>query len=94
MHTDNVAHIELKIKKNVVMLCRIVLKLGSVIDSAEVLSHRVDGRTIGSLVEPHDRIGLNRMTRLDNPVFRLNLYRYLIILNRIEPVTRLLQKLK
>ena len=72
----------------------IVLKLGSAIDSVEALSHLVDGRTIESLVEPHDKIRLNRMTRLDNPMFRLNLYRYLIILNRIEPVTRLLQKLK
>jgi len=58
----------------------IVLKPGSAIDSAETLSHWVEGRTIKSLVEPHDRIILNRMTRLDNPVFRLNLYRYLIIL--------------
>jgi len=72
----------------------IVLKLGSVIDSAEALSHGVDGRTVGSFVEPHERIRLNWMTWLDNPVFRLNLYKYLIILNQIEPVTRLLQKLK
>jgi len=39
----------------------IVLKLGSVIDSAEALGHWVDGRTIGSLVESHGWIGSNRM---------------------------------
>jgi len=33
-----------------------VLKLGSVIDSAKILDHWVDGQTIGSLVEPHDWI--------------------------------------
>jgi len=31
----------------------IVLKLGSVIDSAGVLGQRVNGRTTRSLVEPH-----------------------------------------
>jgi len=32
----------------------IVLKLGSVIDLVGVLGHWVNGRTIGSLVEPHE----------------------------------------
>jgi len=32
----------------------IVLKLGSVFDSARVLGHWVNGRTTESLVEPHD----------------------------------------
>jgi len=32
----------------------IVLKLGSVFDSAGVLGHWVNGRTTESLVEPHD----------------------------------------
>ncbi|AES66969.1 GRF zinc finger protein [Medicago truncatula] len=36
------------------ILGAIVLKLGSVIDSAGVLGHWVNGRTTESLVEPHD----------------------------------------
>jgi hypothetical protein len=47
----------------------IVLKTGPVIDSARVLGHWVIGRTTESLVEPHDRIGLNRMTRRYDSVF-------------------------
>jgi len=46
----------------------IVLKLGSVIDSAGVLGHWVNGRTTESLVEPHDRTGTTQMTRLDDSV--------------------------
>jgi len=64
-------------------LSTIVLKLGSVIDSAGVLGHWVNGRTTESLVEPHDGTGSTRITRLDNPVLRLNLYSYLTGLNRI-----------
>jgi len=44
----------------------IVLKLGSPIDSAGVLGHWVNGRTTESLVEPHDRTRLNRITWLDD----------------------------
>jgi len=43
-------------------------KLGSVIDSAGVLGHWVNGRTTESLVEPHDWTGTTRMTRLDDSV--------------------------
>jgi len=46
----------------------IVLKLGSVIDSAGVLGHWVNGQTTESLVEPHDWTGTTRMTRLDDLV--------------------------
>jgi len=53
------------------MQITIVLKLGSVIDSVRVLGHWVNGRTTESLVEPHDWIGLNRITRLDDSVLRL-----------------------
>jgi len=69
----------------------IVLKLGSVINLAGVLGHWVNGRTTGSLVEPHDWIELNRITQLYHSVLRLNLYKYLTILNRIELMTRQLK---
>ena len=50
------SHVLLEIFQNVtyIVSVSIVLKLGSVIDSAGVLGHWVNGRTTESLVEPHD----------------------------------------
>jgi len=56
----------------------IVLKLGPVIDSVRVLNHWVNGRTIGSLVEPHERIELNQLTRLCHSVFIMKILYYII----------------
>jgi len=72
----------------------IVLNLGSVIDSVGVLGYWINGRITGSLVEPHERTGTTRMTRLDNSVWRLNLYSYLTRLTWIESVTQSHLKLK
>jgi hypothetical protein len=57
-------------------ISNIVLKLVSVVDSVRVLGHWLIGRTIESLVEPHDGTGLNWMTWLDNSVSILDLYWY------------------
>ena len=75
---------ELLIYKVYEPIYTIVLKLGSVIDSVGVLGQWVNGRTPESLVEPHDWIGLNQITRLHDPVLRLNFYRYLIKLDWVE----------
>lgn len=77
------------LKKYEVLIWIIVLKFGSKIDSRGskidsrgILSHSVNGWTIESLVQPHDLTRSIWMTRLDNSVLRLNLYRYLTELNR------------
>jgi len=54
----------------------IVLKLRSVIDVVGVLSHWVNGRTTESLVEPHEKIRLNRLTRLCHSVFIMKISYY------------------
>jgi hypothetical protein len=51
-------------------------KKGSVIEPARVLGHWFIGRTTGSLVEPHDKTGKNRITRFNKPVSITNLYKY------------------
>lgn len=52
----------------------IVLKIGPAIDLMRLLGHWINGQTIGLLVEPHDRIGLNQMTRQYDSVFIKNYF--------------------
>jgi len=72
----------------------VILKFGSVIDSVSVFGHWVNGQTIKLLVEPYERIGLNRLTRLCYSIFIMKISYYIVWFCSLKKIITLIKSQK